>query len=219
MAGRPDLKEQEKFWDREAGCFDAIYSHQKSRLGVWLDRTFRWDMYERFRYTLREAEPIPGRTFLDVGCGTGMYALELARRQAREVVGLDISGTMVEICRKRALEEQLADQTKFFQTNLLDFHPLQSFDLCIGIGLMDYIAEPLPVLAKMRRLTRDRTILSFPMKGTWRAVLRQIRLNLKKCRVYFYSRSDVEWLLREAGFARYSLKEHGQLLCVTAYVA
>jgi SAM-dependent methyltransferase len=219
MAARPDLKEQKDFWDREACSFDAIYSHQKGRLGVWLDKTFRYDMYERFSYTLQEAEPILGRTFLDVGCGTGVYALELARRQAREVVGLDISGTMVRTCQQRAAAEQLADRTKFIQTDLLDFQPLQIFDLSIGIGLMDYLADPLPVLAKMRQLTRDRTILSFPRKGTWRAVLRKIRLNLQRCRVYFYRRADVDRLLRQAGFARYTLEEHGQLFCVTAYAA
>ena len=217
MALKQELSEQETFWDREAKSLEAIYSHQKSHLGVWVDKTFRWDMYERFRYTMRQAEPIAGRTFLDVGCGTGMYTLELARRQAKKVLGLDISGIMVDICQKRAAQENLEGSTEFIKIDLLRYHPSQNFDVCIGIGLFDYIKKPLPMLAKMRLAIRDCAILSFPRKGTWRAVLRKIRLKVKKCQVYFYRRSEIDGLLREAGFKGYHLEEIGQLFVVTAY--
>ena len=89
-----ELHEQEKFWDREINNFDSIYSHKKGAFENWLDRTFRWDMYERYKYTLEQCEPVKGRTFLDVGCGTGQYSLELARRNASLVCGLDISSNM-----------------------------------------------------------------------------------------------------------------------------
>lgn len=43
---------------------------------------------------------------LDVGCGTGIYSLALARR-CKKVIGIDLSPKMLELARRRAAEEQL----------------------------------------------------------------------------------------------------------------
>lgn len=212
-----ELARQKSFWNDEIGSFDSIYSHQKSKLSNLMDSVFRWDMYARFNYTLQHAEPIEGATFLDVGCGTGRYSLEFARRGARRVVGLDIAERMVSVCSERARSEGLAAKTSFHHTDLAAYNPDQPFDLAIGIGLFDYIKDPLPVLAKMRELVTDRAILSFPRLWTWRAPVRKSRLALKGCDVYFYTLREIDNLLKAAGFARYEIDCVGQLHCVTAF--
>src|SRR5690242_21925817 len=103
-------------------------------------------MYERFTFTIKNCEPIRGRTFLDVGCGNALYSLELARKGAAKVVGLDISEVMVGLCRRYSEEQNLADRCAFIQTDLLDWKPESSFDVSFGIGLFDYISNALPVL-------------------------------------------------------------------------
>ena len=212
-----ELARQKSFWNEEIGSFDSIYSHRKSRVSNFLDSIFRWDMYERFNYTFRQAEPIRGATFLDVGCGTGRYSLELARLGASRVVGLDIAERMVNVCTERASKESLHEIASFVQTDLTDYHPGSRFDVAIGIGLFDYIKDPLPVLAKMRESVDGHAILSFPRRWTWRAPVRKARLALKGCDVYFYTAPEIERLLKAAGFVRYELKKVGQLHCVTAY--
>ena len=212
-----ELARQKSFWNEEIGSFDSIYSHRKSRVGNLLDSVFRWDMYERFNYTLKQSEPIRGATFLDVGCGTGRYSLELARRGARRVVGLDIAERMVTVCAERASEEALHERASFIHTDLTNYQPDALFDVAIGIGLFDYVKDPLPVLAKMRQSVEGRAILSFPRRWTWRAPVRKARLALKGCDVYFYTAGEIEGLLKAAGFARYEIKRVGQLHCVTAY--
>lgn len=214
----PELLRQQDFWNRTSQNFDAIYSHEKSRLANWADRVLRWDMYERFNYTMRQAEPIHDRTFLDVGCGTGRYALEFAHKGARGVIGLDVSDVMVTTCLERARSEQVADRVTFLHCDLLEYRPKTRFDVGIGIGLFDYIEDPLPVLKKMREHVLDRVIVSFPMTGTWRALVRRFRLKLLDCDVYFYSPQQVEALLHDAGFKRHEADQIGQLYCVTAYV-
>ncbi len=210
--------EQRQYWDKEIDSFDAIYSQKKSKLGKLLDKIFRWDMKARYDYTLKNSEPIQGRRFLDVGCGTGLYSLEYARRGAGQVVGIDISSNMIRVCQQRAQENGLSDRTIFLQTDLLEY-PLDSqFDVCIGIGLFDYIQEPLPVIKKMRESIRDRAIMSFPRFWTWRAPVRKIRLGLKGCDVYFYTRKRIDQLLKQAGFNRYEIEQVGKLYCVTAFV-
>jgi 2-polyprenyl-3-methyl-5-hydroxy-6-metoxy-1,4-benzoquinol methylase len=212
-----DIEKQREFWNREITVFDSIYSHQKSGFAAFLDRVFRKDMYQRYEYTLLNAEPIAGRTFLDIGCGTGRYSLEFARRKCKKVVGIDIAEAMIRECRDTAAKENLGANAEFVKTDLLNFTPQESFDVSIGIGLFDYIKEPLAVMEKMRQCTAEKSIMSFPRLFTWRAPVRKIRLGLKKCDVYFYSKSKVDRLLRSAGFSRFSIEKVGKLFCVTAY--
>lgn len=213
-----ELSKQKSYWDNEVKDFDSIYSHGKGKLDNWIDATFRWDMYARFDYTMRNSEPIHGHSFLEVGCGTGRYALEFARRGARRVVGIDISDKMLAVCQERARQEHLDDRCEFVQSDLIQYQPDTQFDVCIGIGLFDYIREPLPVLTKMREVTQDRAIVSLPRFWTWRASVRKIRLALRHCDVFFYTKERIDALLKQAGFKRYTMQQVGQLYCVTAFV-
>lgn len=212
------LDKQKKFWNKEIKNFDAIYSHSKSGLNNWLDATFRWDMYARFEYTMKNAIPIQGRSFLDVGCGAGHYSLEFGSQGAQKVIGIDISEKMIEICHQRASKLQLNNRCRFLQTDLLEYQPDIKFDVCIGIGLFDYIPEPLPVLTKMGEVVQDRIIISLPRFWTWRALVRKFRLTIKGCDVFFYTKEQIDRLLKQAAFKRYTIEEIGQLYCITAYV-
>ena len=213
-----ELKQQETYWDNQVGDFDSIYSQRKSRIGQALDRIFRWDMAARYAYTFEHSGAIENRAFLDVGCGTGRYSLEYARRGCAKVVGIDIAANMVETCRKRAESDGFSDRCEFLHTDLLKYQPEELFDVCIGIGLFDYIKDPLPVIAKMRVCVKDRAIISFPRLWTWRAPVRKIRLGMQGCDVYFFTRKRIETILNEAGFSRHEISQIGQLYCVTAYV-
>ena len=208
--------DQQAYWNREVHAFDSIYSDEKSAISRFLDSVFRWDMYARFEYTLNHAAPIANRSFLDIGCGTGRYALELARRGARRVVGLDISENMVKICRERSLAESVSEKTLFYHTDLTGFDSPDKFDVSIGIGLFDYIKDPLPVLIRMRHITESCCVLSFPRLLTWRAPVRKCRLYLRQCDVFFYTKSKVVFLLEKAGFKNCDIEKIGNLYCVTA---
>lgn len=212
------LDNQRNYWDSTVGDFDSIYSHGKSKLDNWVDATFRWDMYARFDYTMENSTPIEGRTFLDVGCGTGRYAFEFLKRGAKQVTGIDIAEKMLAVCRERAQAEGTSDRSAFVQSDLLQFKPVTRFDVTIGIGLFDYIPDALPVLTKMREVTTDHVIASFPRLWTWRAPVRRVRLALKGCDVYFYSLDKLGTLIKHAGFSKYNLQTVGQLYCVTAFV-
>lgn len=174
-------------------------------------------MYERFTFTIDNCEPIQNRTYLDVGCGNGLYSIELARRGAAKVVGLDIAEVMVDLCRKSSVTEKLEDRCSFEQTDLLAYNSDFKFDVSFGIGLFDYIREPLPVIMKMRALTRDRVILSFPRLWTWRAPVRKARLSIRGCDVVFYSKARISKLMKDAGFSRHTVTRVGKLFCVVGY--
>jgi 2-polyprenyl-3-methyl-5-hydroxy-6-metoxy-1,4-benzoquinol methylase len=212
-----ELQVQRAFWNNEADAFQRIYTHRKSRFANALDRVFRKDMYERFVFTIENCEPIKDRTFLDVGCGNGLYSLELARRGAAKVVGIDIAEVMIGLCKQSSEDQNLTDRCTFLQTDLLDYKPESTFDVSFGIGLFDYISDPLPVLKKMREVSTDKAIMAFPRLWTWRAPVRKVRLARKGCDVFFYSASRINELMKEAGFSRHTLTRVGKLYCVVAY--
>src|SRR4026207_1656744 len=141
-----ELLAQRKYWNNEADAFESIYTHRKSKFSNMLDSVFRKDMYERYVFTIKNCEPIRGRTFLDVGCGNGLYSLELARKGAEKVLGIDIAEVMIDLCKKASEKENLTSRCAFEQTDLLAFDPKTKFDVSFGIGLFDYIKNPLPVL-------------------------------------------------------------------------
>jgi 2-polyprenyl-3-methyl-5-hydroxy-6-metoxy-1,4-benzoquinol methylase len=213
-----EIQAQRNFWNSEADAFQRIYTHRKSKFSNTLDQIFRKDMYERYQFTIANCEPIPGRTFLDVGCGNGMYSLELAKRGARKVVGLDIAEVMIGLCKDASVAQNLDDRCTFVQTDLLEWdNGGAKFDVSFGIGLFDYISDPLPVLRRMRELSSDKAIMAFPRLWTWRAPVRKVRLTMKGCDVYFYSASRINKLMKEAGFSRHTLTRVGKLYCVVAY--
>ncbi len=212
-----EIVTQRNYWNSEVNDFHSIYSHQKSKFATTLDRVFRKDMYERFVFTMENSWPISYRNFLDVGCGSGIYSLEFARKGAASVTGLDIAEKMLEVCRQSAEREGLAERCTFLHTDLLEYQTDTKFDVSIGIGLFDYISEPLPVLKKMREVTKDKAILAFPRLWTWRAPVRKARLALKGCPVFFYTKSAIGSLLKEAGFADYEITKVGKLHCVVAH--
>jgi ubiquinone/menaquinone biosynthesis C-methylase UbiE len=213
-----EIEIQRNFWNSEADAFERIYSHEKSKLSTMLDQVFRKDMYERFVFTIKNCEPVKGRTFLDVGCGNGMYSVDLGKKGASRVVGLDISPVMIGRCEESARKENLQDRVTFVQTDLLEYKPDSKFDVSYGIGLFDYISDSLPVLKKMREVTKDKAIMAFPRLMTWRAPVRKVRLTAKGCPVFFYTKSKINQLMKDAGFARWEITRVGKLHCVVAHV-
>jgi 2-polyprenyl-3-methyl-5-hydroxy-6-metoxy-1,4-benzoquinol methylase len=190
MPAMNDDDVQREYWNQELPAFDAIYTHQKSLVSNVLDSIFRKDMYLRYSETLKACAPVEARSFLDVGCGTGLYALELARRGAMRVVGVDVADKMVETCEERA--GQLgATNVSFVRGVVQDLPQTEKFDVSIGIGLFDYLENAVPTLRAMREHTTGTVVATFPRLMTWRAPLRKVRLKLRGCPVYFYTKGSV----------------------------
>jgi cyclopropane fatty-acyl-phospholipid synthase-like methyltransferase len=167
---------------------------------------------------MSHAEPLRDKSVLDVGCGTGQYAVEFARRGARRVLGIDIAPNMLEVSRHNVRAAGCEDRCEFQQSDLLEYRSSETFDVTIGIGLFDYIRDPLPVLRRMHEVTSGRVIISVPRSNTWRAPVRKARLAMRGCDVYFYSQQRTVDLLQEAGFKNVDIESVGKLYCATAFV-
>lgn len=187
-----------QYFDREAGRFDAIYDNRKPFHQRLIDRLFRGVILERFRLTLN-AGGAAGRSVLDVGCGSGRYGLEFARRGARRCLGLDIAPAMLEIARAEAERLGVSSVCEWRQGEWLATPLDERFDLVLAMGYFDYIPNPGPHLARMIEQTGDRLFASFPKRWTLRTISRKARFLVAGSYVRFYSKGEVIDLFREQG--------------------
>jgi SAM-dependent methyltransferase len=89
---------------------------------------------------------LAGRVVIDFGCGDGAEAIEIARRGARRVIGIDIRPNVLERARAAAEREGVSDRCVFA------LHTSERADVILSIDGFEHYEDPLQVLRTMRRL-------------------------------------------------------------------
>jgi SAM-dependent methyltransferase len=189
------------YFERAADTFDALYGGRMSTPMKWINRRFRSDIYARFDRTLTALAPLNGKTILDIGCGSGVYAVEFASRGATRVVGYDVAERMIELARRRAKSLGAGEVCSFVRGSFPDDAPNELFDHCVAMGVMDYIPTRQEFLKEMARRTRRSAIVSFPSYHWFRGPVRIVRYKVKRCPLWLYRESEVRELMMSAGFA------------------
>jgi SAM-dependent methyltransferase len=113
--------------------------------------------YER-PATLSLLPPVEGRRVLDAGCGPGVYAEWLVERGA-EVVGLDVSPTMIWLA-----QERLRGRARLIQADLgrgLDGLADGSFDLVLSALVLNYVRDWASLFTEFFRVLRPAGHLVF----------------------------------------------------------
>jgi 2-polyprenyl-3-methyl-5-hydroxy-6-metoxy-1,4-benzoquinol methylase len=213
---RDTMPQVAKYWNDIAEQFDSIYTGRKSTMGRALDRWLRQDMFGRFDWVMRKAGDASKLTVCDIGCGSGRFVTELAKRGAKRVVGVDVAPEMIRLARELVQKDGVSDRCEFTVADIENWTTDERFDFVIAIGFWDYIADPRSRLRKIRGITKGTFLSAWPRAETWRAPVRKARLTMLGCPVYFYRHDDVRKLLTEAGFAIRSEEVIGQLYCVEA---
>lgn len=83
-------------------------------------------------FYLRLAAQLEARTVVDIGCGTGVLAVDLAR-DGRAVVGVDPAGAMLDVARARP-DGDLVTWVEGTADDLVEFVPRGSVDLVVMTG-------------------------------------------------------------------------------------
>ncbi len=82
-----------------------------------------------------------GTRVLDVGCGVGRWSRLLAARGA-QVMGVDLSPTMIAQAQKRAVAAGVADRCRFQVQDLSNLDVGEKFDLVLGVTVLQHILDP-----------------------------------------------------------------------------
>lgn len=198
-------KVQRRF-ERDARSFDAIYRLERSPFWRLVNTTLRKAVFERYAITFERAGDVTGKNVLDVGCGSGVYSVDFARRGARRVVGVDFSENMLALARGEAEQHRVADRCEFVQADFLDLDLEETFDISIAMGVFDYVPDQVPFLRKMAALTTGEVIVAFPSHSLIREPARRLRYKLAaKGDVFLYGKDDVERIATEAGLPDWAI--------------
>jgi SAM-dependent methyltransferase len=84
----------------------------------------------------------PNGSILDVGAGTGRYALEMGNR-GYTVTAVDLSPALVEECERRVQEQQLTDRVQVLIADARDLNALPpiAFDAVLMLGPLYHLVE------------------------------------------------------------------------------
>jgi len=112
------------------------------------------DVIAQRRQVLKFLELTEGEQVLDIGCGPGLLAYDMAASIGPEgrVCGIDISEDMLAMSRKRCAEQSWAE----FQTadaTILPY-PNSSFDVAVSSQVYEYVADIPAALAELNRVLR-----------------------------------------------------------------
>lgn len=94
---------------------------------------------------------------LDMGCGTGLAARAIARREdfSGHITGVDLSPYLVAAAKRLASEERLAEHLEFLAGDVRTLNFADgSFDAVIGHTLLSHVEDPLAVLKEAARVVR-----------------------------------------------------------------
>ncbi|MDE2072612.1 MAG: class I SAM-dependent methyltransferase [Alphaproteobacteria bacterium] len=97
----------------------------------------------------------PGLKVLDIGCGWGGLALDLARDCKANVLGITLSEEQLGVARARAAKAHLEDRCRF---ELVDYRKLDDkFDRIVSVGMFEHVGVPYyqAYFDKVRELLTD----------------------------------------------------------------
>ena len=197
-------KVRDHFHD-DAERFDAIYEAKKGLFASFVDNYWRGVVQKRLEINVERLKPFAGKKILDVGCGSGRFCIAFAQNGAEKVIGVDFARGMIEIADKLATEAGLAEKCEFVVGGFPEaISPDEApFDACTGNGFFDYIEDPVPIITKMRELTKGKLIMSFPKAVEFRVPLRRFRFWLKGTPLFLYKEAQTRDILARAGVTNY----------------
>ena len=192
-------------FDDDAERFDAIYRDKKGIVAGFIDNYWRGVVQRRLELNVEKLKPFAGKKILDVGCGSGRFCLAYAKEGATKVIGVDFAKLMIDIAEELAKEQNVADICEFRVGAFPEIVDEQEapFDASTANGFFDYIAEPVPIIEAMRKLTKGTMIMSFPKAVEWRVPLRRVRFWMKGTPLFLYKEKQVKEILKQAGVEKY----------------
>jgi SAM-dependent methyltransferase len=193
------------YFNRVPQEWDALYSHE-NRVGYAINKLIRSGIYDRYRLCFEHSGPIDGASVLDLGCGTGRFSVEFAKRGAATVVGVDFAPSMVTFSDQAARDLGVADTCHFACGDVTKLPFKKPFDIVIAMGLFDYLPEADRPFQEIASLTGRTFMADFPNFGLIGRAHRKVRYEwIRHCPIYYYTPDRLLELFRSAGFDQFAI--------------
>jgi SAM-dependent methyltransferase len=113
----------------------------------------------------------PGERVLDVGCGKGELAYDIAERADANVTAIDASPWMLEVARQRFAHPRV----RYVQADAVGYEPTDPVDVAVLSNVLEHIAQRVELLQALReRAGAERLLIRVPvLDRDWTVPLRQ----------------------------------------------
>ena len=215
-----DSSQQRSFWDRHITSWsDSAYSKAASMpLIERIARPFRGHLPLRQHLSVGMVVNSGASSVLELGCGTGDFALELigASKTLANYLGMDIADSAVKQAREQVLPAASARGIKaeFRVSAVEDLDPaaLGSFDCIVGLGLIPYLTDE--GLNKLSAICRGKKwVMDYHPREA--SVFNGIHVIYRKAKGYpfyrMFSDAETKELMARFDFAPYKLISRGPL--------
>jgi SAM-dependent methyltransferase len=112
-----------------------------------------------------------GERVLDVGCGKGELACDLATRGGAHVTGIDVNRTSLAFARARFSSDRL----ELVEADALEWVPPRPYDVVVLSNVLEHVADRVGLLRRLVQLARpDRLLIRVPvLERDWLVGLRR----------------------------------------------
>jgi len=93
----------------------------------------------KIQHIIKKLNIQPNQKVLDIGCGWGSLAIDIAKSTNCEVLGITLSQNQLDYCLKKAKELNLENQVTF---KLMDYRELdEKFDRIVSVGMFEHVGR------------------------------------------------------------------------------
>ncbi len=120
--------------------------------------------WSRFQHAI--PADLTGRTVLDIGCNAGFYSMEMKRRGASRVLGIDFDPAY--LAQARFAAEVRGFDIEFRQMSVYDVEKLnEQFDVVLFMGVLYHLRHPLLALDLIHEhVARDLVVVQSMQRGS-----------------------------------------------------
>jgi 2-polyprenyl-3-methyl-5-hydroxy-6-metoxy-1,4-benzoquinol methylase len=196
------------------------YKEMFKEMGIeYKDYPFTQNTENEVEWMIKEYLTSPEMKILDVGCGTGRHAINLATKGYKNITGIDLSPSMLSAAKKAAQEKNVAVDFRIGDARELPFE--SEFDaamcLCEGaFGLLENDAENYKILSAVHQALKKNGVFILTSLNLFRdaefdpmtcRVATDMEITRKdgskkllKCSDRSYTFPELKWVLEQLGF-------------------
>lgn len=174
--------------DPQRHWFEDVADHMGP---AYLRYSFTMGTRQEIDFLIEALGLAAGDTVLDVGCGPGRHAIELARRGV-SVIGLDISSEFIRVAQERAEAEGVAALTRFLRADAREFDLGEYVDAAISLCQGAFGLGGRPAADDPQNLIADGSVLA--------NIARSLRPGGRVAVSAFSSYFQVRWLEEQDDF-------------------
>ena len=148
IGGEKGEKLYDIFLDRDHRLYSCAYWKNDTK-------TLEEAQKNKINHIVKKLDIKQGQRVLEVGCGWGGMAFEIAKQKSCEVTGISLSKNQINYCKKKAEELGLNNQVNF---ELADYREIKGeYDRIYSVGMFEHVGKKFykAFFESMNRLLKD----------------------------------------------------------------